>query len=173
MDVSSIIVQMSVLLSPDFPEDPTMPLWYRITTLDGREISRTHSLGDGKWRWITDTVKGNAECAYEDIDIEETDDGEFMTVKGERYARVQPLDDFSETEEHKQAMEEREVFKASAVAQMELARLRAKINYLENEVDLWRDRYQSAEQALEATIRDVNKRRRRGIDDSIEDNSSG
>ena len=81
-----------------------MPLWYRITTLDGREISRTHSLGDGKWRWITDTVKGNAECNYEDIDIEESDDGDFITVKGKRYARVQPLEDFSESEENKQAI---------------------------------------------------------------------
>jgi len=130
-----------------------MPLWYRITTLDGRELSRTHSVGDGKWRWITDTVKGNAECAYEDIDIEESDDGDFITVKGKRYARVQPLEDFSESEEHKQAMEEREAFKADARAQIELARLRAKVNYLQAQVDLWRDRCESCEDALEQTIK--------------------
>lgn len=130
-----------------------MPLWYRITTLDGRELSRTHSVGEGKWRWITDTIKGSAECNYEDIDIEESDDGDFITVNGKRYARVQPLEDYSESEEHKQAMEEREMFKAEAAAQVEVARLRAKVAYLEHELDTWKDRYESAEEAHDATVK--------------------
>lgn len=157
---------MSVLLRPDFPEEPMsvwylkppMSLWYEIRTLDGRQISATHSLGDGKWQWITDVIKGDAECDYDDIDIEESDEGDFITVQGERYARVRPLkEDFSETEEHKQAMEERETITANAAALMEIARLKAQVAYLTSEVETWKDRYEAADEALGQTIRDFDK----------------
>jgi hypothetical protein len=148
---------MSVLLRPDFRKET---VWYEIRTLDGRCLSRTHSLGhDGKWRWITDTIRGAAECDYEDIDVEETDDGDFITVKGKRYARCVMLEDFSDTPEHKQAMEEREAIVASAAAVFELARLKAKVAYLQAEVDTWRDRYEAADEALEQCIRDWNRDR--------------
>jgi hypothetical protein len=64
-------------------------VWYEIRTLDGRRLSRTHGLGhDGKWRWVTNTVMGETGCDYEDIDIEEAEDGDFVTVHKKRYARV-------------------------------------------------------------------------------------
>lgn len=143
-----------------------MPVWYEIKTLDGRVLSRTHSVGvsDAKWRWIKDNVRANAECDDADIDVEETDnDGDFITVKGERYARVQISEDFSDTEEHALAMEEREIFKANASAQVELARLRAKVAYLEHEVDTWKDRYEAADEALTQTIRDFDKMLNDGV----------
>jgi hypothetical protein len=167
---------MSVLLRPNFPED-IMPsvLWHRIETLDGRVLSRTHSVGVySKWRWIIDNIKADCECTYDDIDIEDSpEDGEFITVDKRRYARVHSwvepapskmgviptvaMEDYSETEEHKQAMEERETITANAAAQVELERLRAKVAYLENEVDTWKERYEAADEALSQTIRDFDK----------------
>jgi hypothetical protein len=159
---------MSVLLRPDFPEDP-MSVWYlrppmthwlEIKTLDGRVLSRTHSAGDGKWRWITDVVSADAECDHIDVSEDSDESGDYITVKGKRYAQVGPLrekEDFSETEEHHKAMEEQEIFKAEAAAQIELARLRAKVAFLEHEVDTWKERYEAADEALEGTIRDFDK----------------
>jgi uncharacterized protein YlxW (UPF0749 family) len=151
---------MSVLLRPDFPEDP-MTLWYEIRTIaDNRVLSRTHSIGSGsKWQCLKDVIRADAECDDEDIDIEETDDGDFITVDGKRYARIRSLvvEDYSDTEEHKQAMDEQEIFKANAAAQVELARLRAKVAYLEHEVDSWKERYDAADEALSQTIRDFDK----------------
>jgi hypothetical protein len=137
-----------------------MSLWYEIKTLDGRVLSRTHSAGDGKWQWITDVIKADAECDYIDIHEESDESGDYITVKGKRYAQVGPLrekEDFSDTEEHHKAMEERETFKAEAAAQIELARLHAKIAYLEHEVDTWKDRYEAADEALSQVIRDFDK----------------
>jgi hypothetical protein len=147
---------MSVLLRPDFRQQNDH-VWYAIQTLDGRELSRTHSLGDGKWRWVTDTIRGAAECDYEDIEVEESDEGDFITVNKKRYARCVMLEDFSDTPEHKQAMEEREVIVASAAAQQQIARLQAKVAYLQAEVDTWRDRYEAADEALEQCIRQWDK----------------
>lgn len=137
-----------------------MSLWYEIKTLDGRVLSRTHSVGDGKWEWITDVIKADAECDYIDIHEESDESGDYITVKGKRYAQVGPMrekEDFSDTEEHKLAMEEREIFKANASAQVELARLRAKVAYLEHEVDTWKERYEAADDALEQTVRDFDR----------------
>lgn len=66
-----------------------MTVWYEIKTLDGRTLSRTHSLGTiGRWSWITDVIMADAGCDLEDVDIEETEDeGDYITVKGKRYAR--------------------------------------------------------------------------------------
>ncbi len=154
---------MSVLLRPDFRQNH---VWYAIQMLDGRCLSRTHSLGhDGKWRWITNTIMGETGCEYDDIDLEsplpdETNEVmDYITVHGERYAVCTMMEDFSETAEHKQAMEEREVIVASAAAQQQIARLQAKVNYLQAEVDTWRDRYEAADEALEQCIRDWNRDR--------------
>lgn len=132
-----------------------MTLWYELRTLTGRPLSRTHSLGDGKWRWITDNIKGDAECHYEDIDIEDADDGEFITVKGERYAVV--LTDFSQTPEHKQAMDEREAITATAAARRQIDKLEAEVAYLKHEVDVWRDRCDSLNEDFDRTIAEFNR----------------
>jgi hypothetical protein len=152
---------MSVLLRPDFRQNH---VWYAIQTLDGRELSRTHSLGDGKWRWITDTIRGAAECDYADIEVEETEDeGDFITVREKRYARCVMLEDFSDTPEHKQAMEEREAITANASAYAEIERLKATIAFLEHELDIWKDRYEAADEALEQCIRQWDKESANGI----------
>jgi hypothetical protein len=65
----------------------TMTVWYTIKTLDGRTLSRTHSL-DHKWEWISDVVAADAECWTADVSLKETDDGDIITVHGKPYARV-------------------------------------------------------------------------------------
>jgi hypothetical protein len=152
---------MSVLLRPDFRKDI---VWYEIRRLsNGGVISRTHSIGDAsaKLRWIVQNIMGDAECHYEDIDFEDSDDGEFITVRGERYAQV--VTDFSQTAEHKDAMEEREAITANASAYAEIERLKATIAFLEHELDIWKDRYEAADEALEQCIRQWDKESANGI----------
>jgi hypothetical protein len=191
-------VHMSVILRPEFPgssvpckdadDDSAAPsvhappvgrssetVWHELRTLDGRLLSRTHGLGhDGKWRWVTDNIKGDAECDYEDIDIEEAD-RDYITVKGARYAIVDRIDveyeDFSNSAEHHEAMTEREFDGANEAALKEIALLkvrlafmdqkyRAQVAMLEHQVDVWRDRAEASDQALESCIRDWNKEQR-------------
>jgi hypothetical protein len=172
---------MSVILRPEFPgssvpckdaddDSAASPanappaarssgvVWYEIRTTDGRCLSRTHSLGDGKWRWITDTIKGDAGCDYSDIDIEEDSERDYITVHGKRYAVV--FADYSDTPEHHAAMAEREQYIAQTrlrVSQARIEMLQKQIDYLHQEVDIWRDRCEAADQALESVIRDWNR----------------
>lgn len=65
-------------------------VWHTIKTLDGRTLSRTHGLKpEDKWDWIVRTVMHSTECDYEEeVDIEETEDGDIITVRGAHYAKV-------------------------------------------------------------------------------------
>lgn len=66
-----------------------MTVWHTIKTLDGRTLARTHSLApDHKWDWISGMVAADAECQRDDVNVLETKDGDLITVKGKRYARV-------------------------------------------------------------------------------------
>ncbi len=65
-----------------------MTVWHTIKTLDGRTLSSTHNIKGNMWDWIVDVIMGDAECRSIDINMEETEDeGDFITVKGKRYAR--------------------------------------------------------------------------------------
>ena len=139
-------------------------VWYEIRTLDGRRLSRTHGLGhDGKWRWVTNTVMGETGCDYEDIDIEEAETEDFITVDKKRYARV--IEDFSDTAEHHEAMEDRdeiqrltkEVVTLTVKLQFLRAKYEAEVEMLRHQVDTWRERYEASDQALESCIRQWNK----------------
>ena len=64
-------------------------IWHEIKTMDGDILASTHSLKlEDKWPWIVRVVMAEAECHEDDIDIEESDDGDFITVSGKRYATV-------------------------------------------------------------------------------------
>jgi hypothetical protein len=93
--------------------------------------------------------------------VEETDDGDFITVRGERYAVCAMIEDFSDSAEHHEAMAERAAITANAAARMEIARLEAKVAFLAHEVDIWKDRYEAADEALEQTIRQWDKEEQR------------
>jgi hypothetical protein len=178
-------VHMSVILRPEFPGSPVpckdagddsaaSPVhappaarssdvtWYEIRTIDGRCLSRTHGLGhDGKWRWVTSVICGDAECHYEDIDLEEATDRDYITVRGKRYAVVN--EDFSDTADHHAAMAEREEIIAKTALQVSRARvemLEKQIDYLHHQIDIWRDRCEASDQALESCIREWNKEQR-------------
>jgi hypothetical protein len=60
-------------------------VWYAIKTLDGRTLSRTHSLAD-RWSWIADNVMADTGCDLEEINIEETDEADYITIRGKRFA---------------------------------------------------------------------------------------
>lgn len=62
-------------------------IWHEIRTIDGRTLSRTHTLRD-RWAWVLDVVSGDAGCDHDDIDIAETDDGDVITVRNKPYARL-------------------------------------------------------------------------------------
>jgi hypothetical protein len=62
-------------------------LWHEIRTIDGRTISRTHTLRN-RWEWILDVISQDAGCDPDEIDIVETEDGDIITVDGHHYARV-------------------------------------------------------------------------------------
>lgn len=64
-----------------------MTVWHTIKTMDGRTLARTHSLNE-RWPWIKDVVAADAECHLDDVNVLETKDGDLITVKGKRYARV-------------------------------------------------------------------------------------
>ena len=66
-----------------------MTLWNEIKTMDGDILASTHSLKpEDRWTWIVRVVMAEAECQEDDIDIEESKDGDFITVCGKRYAFV-------------------------------------------------------------------------------------
>ena len=67
---------------------PVMTVWYAIKTLDGRTLSRSTPDILGKWEWICHHVSDDADCAYSSIDSEVAEDGEFITVRGARYAQI-------------------------------------------------------------------------------------
>ena len=62
-------------------------IWHEIRTIDGRTLSRTHSISQ-RWEWILDVITGDAGCDWEDVNIIETEDGDIITVKGKHYARI-------------------------------------------------------------------------------------
>lgn len=66
-----------------------MTVWTELKTMDGRTLSRTHGLKpEDKWHWIVSNVMGDAECSEDDVGLEETEDGDVITVSGKPYARV-------------------------------------------------------------------------------------
>ena len=89
--------------------------------------------------------------------LRRSDEGDFITVNNKRYARCVMLEDFSDTPEHKDAMEQREIVTANASALIEIERLKATIAFLEHELDIWKDRYEAADEALEQCIRQWDK----------------
>jgi hypothetical protein len=76
--------------------------------------------------------RGDAECEYDDIGVEEADDGDFITVRGERYTVCAMIEDFSDSAEHHEAMAERAAITANAAARIEINRLEAKVAFLEH-----------------------------------------
>lgn len=62
-------------------------IWHEIRTMDGRTLSRTHSISE-RWQWILDVISGDAGCDHDDINIIETEAGDIITVKDKPYARV-------------------------------------------------------------------------------------
>lgn len=66
-----------------------MTVWHEIKTMDGDILASTHNLKpEDKWTWIVRIVMAEAECQEDDIDIEESEDGDFVTVFAKRYATV-------------------------------------------------------------------------------------
>ena len=64
-----------------------MTLWYELKTIDGRVLSRTHG-AFGHWQWILDNVMPDAECLECEVNVEEAEEADYVTVRGKRYARV-------------------------------------------------------------------------------------
>ena len=68
-----------------------MTVWYEIKTLDGRTLSRTNFRQrdfSKRWEWVLDNITTDAECRETDVDVEEAEDGDYVTVRGARYAQV-------------------------------------------------------------------------------------
>lgn len=62
-------------------------VWYVLKTLDGRTLASTHG-SFGRWQWILDNVTSDAKCQEDDVDVEEALEGDYVTVRGKRYATV-------------------------------------------------------------------------------------
>lgn len=66
-----------------------MTVWHELKTMDGEILASTHGLKpEDKWPWILRIVMAEAECEEDAIDIEETENGDVITVSGKPYARI-------------------------------------------------------------------------------------
>jgi hypothetical protein len=66
-----------------------MTVWYELRTMDGRILAATHGLKpEDKWPWILRIVMAEAECEEDHVNVEETKNGDVITVSGKPYARI-------------------------------------------------------------------------------------
>lgn len=71
------------------PSEQRQVSWTRIRYMDGRSLASTHSVSLlGRWSWIARMVAEQAECSVDDVDYNETENGDIITVHGEAFAFV-------------------------------------------------------------------------------------
>jgi hypothetical protein len=129
-------------------------MWTELHTIDGRCLARTSNLTN-RWDYARPIVARDADCPEDDVELQEHEMVDWYCVNGKPYARL--LDRFDESPEHKQAMEEREVYTSSAAAQMQIAKLEAEVAYLKHEVDVWRGRCDAVEQDFDRAIAEFDR----------------
>lgn len=72
---------------------PTLPLRKYVHDLQTGRVITSRPLGSydsmNQWAWISNAVADWHDCDVADVDCIETDEGEFITVKGERAAIIE------------------------------------------------------------------------------------
>lgn len=66
-----------------------MANWVSLQKVDtGFIFAATHSISGNPWSWISDVISDEFECAADDLDLVDDEDGEFVVLNGARIVQI-------------------------------------------------------------------------------------